>query len=128
MPRFGSRWHLFQRENTFFGKGSPQFSANRVTLHNRAYHGFRRHIDRQEKRSEIAVFVWESDDKYRRLQLPVRIRDKNMFCRPIKIYSFENQSSPPPPTQERFDPTPQTREGKQSQQRVQAFCLLRKSE
>ena len=96
MPRFGSRWHLFQRENTFFGKGSPQFSANRVTLHNRAYHGFRRHIDRQEKRSEIAVFVWESDDKYRRLQLPVRIRDKNMFCRPIKIYSFENQSSPPP--------------------------------
>ena len=27
------------------------------------------------------------------LQLPVHTRDKNMFCRPIKIESFDNQTS-----------------------------------
>ena len=30
---------------------------------------------------------------YRLLQLPVHTRDKNMFCRPIKIESFDNQTS-----------------------------------
>ena len=30
---------------------------------------------------------------YRRLQLAVHAHDKNMFCRPIKIQSFENQTS-----------------------------------
>ena len=30
---------------------------------------------------------------YRHLQLPVHTRDKNMFCRPIKIQSFDNQTS-----------------------------------
>ena len=28
---------------------------------NRPYHGFRRHFDGSAKRSEITVFVWESD-------------------------------------------------------------------
>ena len=31
--------------------------------YNRPYHGFRRHLDGQAKRSEITVLVWESDDK-----------------------------------------------------------------
>jgi len=30
---------------------------------NRPYHGFRRHLDGWAKRSEITVFVWESDGK-----------------------------------------------------------------
>ena len=30
---------------------------------NRPYHGFRRHLDGKAKRSEITVFVWESDGK-----------------------------------------------------------------
>lgn len=30
---------------------------------------------------------------YRHLQLPVNIRDKNMFCQPLKIKSFDNQTS-----------------------------------
>ena len=31
--------------------------------YNRPYHGFQRHFDEQAKRSEITVFVWESDGK-----------------------------------------------------------------
>ena len=30
---------------------------------NRPYHGFRRRLDGQAKRSQITVFVWESDGK-----------------------------------------------------------------
>ena len=30
---------------------------------------------------------------HRRLQLPVHTRDKNMFCWPIKIQSFDDQTS-----------------------------------
>ena len=30
---------------------------------------------------------------YRRLQVSVHMRDKNIFCRPIKIQSFDNQTS-----------------------------------
>ena len=30
---------------------------------------------------------------YRCLQLPVHMRDKNMFCWPIKIQSFDGQTS-----------------------------------
>jgi len=30
---------------------------------------------------------------YRHLQLPVHVRDKNMFCQPPKIQSFDNQTS-----------------------------------
>ena len=35
--------------------------------YNRPYHGFRRHLDGQAKRSETIVFVWESDSKYKLL-------------------------------------------------------------
>ena len=36
---------------------------NRVgNIADRPYHGFRRHLDWQAKRSEITVFVWESDE------------------------------------------------------------------
>ena len=38
---------------------------------------------------QTAIFL----PKYRRLQLPVHTRDKNMFCWPIKIQSFDNQTS-----------------------------------
>ena len=31
-------------------------------------------------------------ETYRRLQLPVYTLDKNMFCWPIKIQSFDNQT------------------------------------
>ena len=33
------------------------------------------------------------DESYCLFQLPVYTRDKNMFCRPIKIESFDNQTS-----------------------------------
>jgi len=36
---------------------------------------------------------WYVKNNFRRLQLPVHTRDKNMFCWPIKIQSFENQTS-----------------------------------
>ena len=35
----------------------------------------------------------KSGTNYRRLQLPVHARNKNMFCWPIKIQSFDNQTS-----------------------------------
>ena len=38
---------------------------------------------------QTAIFL----PKYRRLQLPVHTRDKNMFCWPMKIQSFDNQTS-----------------------------------
>ena len=34
-----------------------------------------------------------SPGKYRRLQLPIHMHNRNMFCQPIKIQSFDNQSS-----------------------------------
>jgi len=34
-----------------------------MIVENRPNHGFRRHLDGQVKRSEITVFVWESDGK-----------------------------------------------------------------
>ena len=61
----------------------------------------------------------------RRLRLPVHTRDKHMFCWPIKIKSFDSQTSKfTHPLGNVLAPLTQTLEGRQSQQRVRAFCLL----
>ena len=43
--------------------------------------------------SDSAAAIYLAQLIYRRLQLPVHTRDKNMFCRPIKIERFDNQTS-----------------------------------
>ena len=42
---------------------------------------------------QVSISVRGSLLSYRHLQLPVHTRDKNMFCRPIKIQRFHTQTS-----------------------------------
>ena len=62
------RWPcLFSRCNALYSKCFfTKFCEKRSKLDqpkNGPCHGFRRHLDGQAKRSEITVFVWESDSK-----------------------------------------------------------------
>ena len=53
-----------------------------------------RFFDQKIIEVENSLAAWKENRKnYRHLQLPVHTRDKNMFCRPIKIQRFDTQTS-----------------------------------
>ena len=76
--------------------------SKRGLVHNHSYENdFNFHVNEisfsYERMSTKTSFEKEakgnSEMAYRRLQLPVYTRDKDMFCWPIKIQSFDNQTS-----------------------------------
>ena len=57
---------ILNEKKLVYVKKSVNYRITPVILqvkYNRPYHGFRRHLDGQAKRSEITVFVWKSDSK-----------------------------------------------------------------